>query len=88
MRGRCSGLAAVLAVALTAGCATTTRVVQVPVPVPCLARADLPDAPVWLMDALPEDASAAEVVRAAGSDLLTAAQYGATLRALLLVCVD
>lgn len=70
-----------------AGCATT-QVVRVPVPVSCVERDDIPAEPKWISDSLPADASAAEIIRAAGADLLTAIQYAATLRTLIGACTD
>lgn len=90
MRGRCSRAARAVVVALTlglTGCATT-EVVRVPVPVACVERDDIPDEPAWISDSLPPDASAAEIVRAAGADLMTAIQHAATLRALIGACTN
>lgn len=83
MRRRCSRRAPAVALALTllAGCATVQ-----PVPVPCVA--EVPSEPKWLSDTLPPDASAAEIVRALGADLLVAVQHGATLRAILGACAN
>ena len=78
------GIAAV-ALALT-GCATSP-VVRVPVPVACVDARDVPAEPVWLTDSLPPDASAAEIVRALGADLVTATQHAATLRILIGACI-
>ena len=88
MRRRSSGRARAVAVALTlalGGCATTS-VVRVPVPVACVSHTDVPAEPSWLSDSLPPDASAAEIVRALGADLLAAIQYAATLRTLMEPC--
>lgn len=90
MRRRCRRAARAVAVALTlglTGCATT-EVVRVPVPVSCVDSADVPGEPAWISDALPPDASAAEIVRAAGADLLAAIQYAAVLRTLIGACTD
>lgn len=90
MRIRRRSRATAVALALTAslaGCATT-EVVRVPVPVPCVAEADVPAEPEWLSDSLPPDASAAEIVRAMGVDLVTAVQHAATLRTLIGACTD
>ena len=85
MRGRSLISAAAVALTLT-GCATT-QVVRVPVPVACIDRADIPAEPDWLTDSLPPDASAAEIVRALGADLVTAVQHAATLRTLMEACI-
>lgn len=79
--------ASAVALALT-GCASTGPAVQVPAPVACVVAADIPREPQWLSDGLPADASAAETVRALGTDLVTAAQYGAVLRVLVEACAD
>lgn len=86
MRRRCISGAAAVALALT-GCASAP-VVRVPVPVACVSAADVPPEPKWLTDSLPPDASAAEIVRALGADLVTATQHAATLRSLIGACID
>lgn len=72
-----------------AGCATPTPsviTVDRPVPVPCVAAEEIPPEPDWVSNRLPPDASAAEIVRAAGADLLLAVEHAFQLRALLGAC--
>ncbi len=55
--------AVALAIALAlAGCETTTKVVKVPVSVPC--KVDLPKPPVWATESLKPEASIFDQVKA------------------------
>lgn len=71
------------------GCATPTPsviTVDRPVPVPCVAAEEIPPEPDWVSRKRPPDASPAEIVRAAGADLLLAVEYAFQLRTLLGAC--
>lgn len=79
-------LAALLALAVLTGCATTSEIVKVPVPVEC--RVAVPNRPAMPTESLGDHSTLDDIVRAALAELELREGYELELRAALATCTN